>query len=253
MKEAPMSALRGKRAVVTGGSRGLGRGIVAALAAEGADVVAIARDAVELAAMAGAVEGHIETIAADTTDVNVAARTIEKYQPQVLILNAGATSVNRPLRFQVWENFSLQFQVDVKGAFVWSREALLLPLEKGSTIVVMSSAAALASSQVITGYASAKAALLAFARCLADEARGFGIRVHCLLPMLTPETQLGQNGIRDFARAMGVPEATFIEQKGVLPPVTPEIVGRTVVNLLTDPAQSEVVGFRITGTQVTPI
>src|SRR5689334_3918448 len=216
-----MSALSGKRAVVTGGSRGLGRGIVEALAREAMDVVAIARNSVELSAMADAVRGHVETIAADATDVNVAARTIEKYRPHVLVLNAGATSVNRPLRFQVWETFSLQFQVDVKGAFVWSREALLLPLEKGSTIVVMSSAAALASSQVITGYASAKAALLAFARCLADEARGFGIRVHCLLPMLTPETRLGQDGIRDFARAMGVPEATVIETKELMPPVTP--------------------------------
>jgi NAD(P)-dependent dehydrogenase (short-subunit alcohol dehydrogenase family) len=248
-----MSELSGKRAVVTGGSRGLGRGIVEALVEQRMEVAALARDSAGLASMKEALNGRVETIAANVTDAAVAARTIEKYKPHVLVLNAGATGVNRPVRFQVWETFAAQFEVDVKGAFLWSREALLLPLERGSTIVVMSSAAALASSQVIAGYASAKSALWAFARCLADESRGLGIRVHCLLPMLTPETQLGRSGIRDFARILGVPEAAIIEKKELLPPVTPALVGQAVISILTDPGKADVVGFKITGTQITPL
>ena len=96
-----MDDLRDQTAVVTGGSRGFGRGIVEALAGAGMRVVAMARDPGALAALAREVKGRVETVAADATDPLTAARE----RPRVLVLNAGATGPHRPMRLQTWETF----------------------------------------------------------------------------------------------------------------------------------------------------
>ena len=154
-----MDDLRDQTAVVTGGSRGFGRGIVEALAGAGMRVVAVARDPGALAALAREVKGRVETVAADATDPVTAARVIDRERPRVLVLNAGATGPHRPTRLQTWETFSVFWQTDVRSAFLWVREALALPLERGSTIFIGSSTAAWSSQPLIAGYATAKAAL----------------------------------------------------------------------------------------------
>jgi len=100
-----MDDRRDQTAVVTGGSRGFGRGIVEALAAAGMRVVAVARDPGALAALAREVKGRIETVAADATEPVTAARVIDRERPRVLVLNAGATGPHRPMRLQTWETF----------------------------------------------------------------------------------------------------------------------------------------------------
>src|SRR5439155_1098067 len=186
-----LDELRDQPAVVTGGSRGFGRGIVEALAGAGMRVVALARDPGALAALAREVKGRVETVAGDATDPVTAARVIDRERPRVLVLNAGATGPHRPTRLQTWETFSVFWQTDVRSAFLWVREALALPLERGSTIFIGSSTAAWSSQPLIAGYATAKAALWEFARCVAPEAASLGLRVHCLLPVLTRETAMG--------------------------------------------------------------
>src|SRR5262249_48564771 len=109
--------------------------------------------------------------------------------------------------------FAIHYELGVKATFTWAREALLA-LEKGSTIFIQVSGTALAASQVIAGYASAEAVLWTFARCLADEGRSLGIRVHCLLPTLTSEPELGGEGIRDTPHYMGIRETAIIEKRG---------------------------------------
>ena len=100
-----MDDRRDQTAVVTGGSRGLGRGIVEALAAAGMRVVAVARDPGALAALAREVKGRVETVTGDATDPVTAARVIDRERPRVL--NAGATGPHRPTRLQTWETFSV--------------------------------------------------------------------------------------------------------------------------------------------------
>jgi len=240
-----MDALAGKTAIVTGGSRGFGRGIVAALAAEGMRVIAVARDRDRLAALGREVTGKVETLAADVTDSLAAARTIERERPQVLVLNAGALGTHRPTRLHTWETFSAYWETDVKAAFLWAREALLLPLAGGSAIIIGSSTAAFSSFQLIAGYVAAKAALWGLARCLADEARPLGIRVHCLFPVLTLETDMGRDAVAAFARRQGVREAEVVAQLGLVPPLTPAMVGAGVVRILTDPGCADEVGFKV--------
>jgi hypothetical protein len=69
---------------------------------------------------------------------------LHQYESEVLILVAGANPVTRPLQYQTWETFWVNWHTDVKIAFTWLREALLKPL--GSRVVVVSSGAAINGS-----------------------------------------------------------------------------------------------------------
>ena len=77
-------------AVVTGGSRGIGAGIVRALAQEGATVWALARDAERLDQLKQTTPG-VQTLVADVTNPQTAPQTLEATRPDILVLSAGAT------------------------------------------------------------------------------------------------------------------------------------------------------------------
>ena len=125
---------------------------------------------------------------------------------------------------------------DLKSAFVWARESLLLPLAKGSVIIFMSSGAATSgSSPLIAGYASAKAAIRRFAACIAVEGEPFGMRVHHLSPHLSAETQLGREAVKAFARAAGKSESELMAERGM---VTPSMVGEGALEIITGSART---------------
>src|SRR2546428_12861319 len=145
-----MSDLSGRTTVVVGASRGLGRGIARAFAEAGAPVVAVARTGPALAELA-TTSANIRTEVADAADATVAWNLVDRYEPEVLILVAGANPVMRPLQDQTWETFSVNWHTDVKIAFTWLREALLKPLPPGSRVVVMSSGAAINGSPASGG------------------------------------------------------------------------------------------------------
>lgn len=247
-----MTALRGRTALVTGGSRGYGRGVVRALAGQGMRVVAVARDAGRLSALEEETAGEVRGVSADVTDGAAAARIIGRERPDVLVLLAGALGTHRPTRFHTWETFSLFWETDMKGAFLWAREALLLPLEKGSTIIVGSSTAATSDFPLIGAYAATKSALWTLSRCLASEARELGIGVRCLLPVLTRETDMGREAVSEFARRLGAPESAIVAQMGLDPPLTPAAVGEGVVRMLTDDGLGDSVGFKISTAGLEP-
>ena len=161
-----MNQLVDTRAIVTGASRGLGRGVTEAFLAEGASVVAVARDTGPLTELA-ARDPRLQLVAADASDPAVAARLLRQYSPAVLALVAGAAPVLRPLQQHTWESFSMNWNIDVQITFHWLREALVLPLHRGSRIIVMSSGAAIMGSPLSGGYAGAKATQ----RFMADYAR----------------------------------------------------------------------------------
>ncbi len=151
-----MSDLSGRTTVVVGASRGLGRGIARAFAEAGGPVVAVARTGPALAELA-TTSANIRTEVADAADATVAWSLLDQYEPEVLILVAGANPVMRPLQYQTWETFSVNWHTDVKIAFTWLREALLKPLPSGSRVVVVSSGAAINGSPASGGYAGSKA------------------------------------------------------------------------------------------------
>lgn len=231
-----MSDLSGKTAVVVGASRGLGRGIAGALAAAGADVTAVARSGSALTELAAS-GGNISVEVADAADPSVAWSLVDKYEPSILVLVAGANPVMLPLQQQTWETFSLNWHTDVRMTFNWLREALLKPLAPGSHVVVMSSGAAIFGSPGTGGYAGAKATQRFMAEYAQEESRraGLDITVTALMPRMTPLGDVGRRGVRGYAARSGVTEEAFVKQMGEL--LTPETAGSVVVDLVgADPA-----------------
>jgi NAD(P)-dependent dehydrogenase (short-subunit alcohol dehydrogenase family) len=222
--------------VVTGASRGLGRGIASALVANGARVIGIARST-----------GDLVTITGDAADEVLAARVVREQQPTGIVVCAGAAPVLGAFHEQTWEEFSTNWNVDTKSAFVWLKAALRDPLPPGSHVIVVSSGAAVQGSPLSGGYAGAKRTQWMLAEYAATEAKraGLDLRVHVLLPNLNPSTDLGRAGIAGYATRAGVPIDEF--QKRFLPPVTPEVMGSVVVALLTRPADHGELAYRVMG------
>jgi NAD(P)-dependent dehydrogenase (short-subunit alcohol dehydrogenase family) len=230
------SNLSGRTTVVVGASRGLGRGIATAFAEAGASVVAVARTGAALTELA-TTNPNIRTEVADAADEGVAWNLLDQYDPEVLILVAGANPVMRPLQHQTWETFSVNWHTDVKIAFNWLREALLKPLPPGSRVVVVSSGAAINGSPASGGYAGSKATQRFLAGYAHEESHraGLDITVTAVMPRMTPLGDVGKRGVRAYAARSGQTEQEYLKQLGDL--LSPEKAGSALVDLIrADPA-----------------
>ena len=230
------SDLSGRTTVVVGASRGLGRGIATAFAEAGAPVVAVARTGAALTELA-TTNPNIRTEVADAADEGVAWNVLDQYDPEVLILVAGANPVMRPLQHQTWETFSVNWHTDVKIAFTWLREALLKPLPPGSRVVVVSSGAAINGSPASGGYAGSKATQRFLAGYAHEESHraGLDITVTAVMPRMTPLGDVGKRGVRAYAARSGQTEQEYLKQLGE--PLSPEQAGSALVDLIrADPA-----------------
>src|SRR5580692_10557056 len=147
-------SLKDKTIVVTGGSRGLGLGLVEALVAQGARVTVVARNSDALKSVRARL--GVATIAADVTDETAANRILAEVRPDILVLNAGATPRMGRLDQVSWADFTATWETDVKAGLYWIQAALNLPLKPGSRVLVGSSGAAANGSPLSGGYAGAK-------------------------------------------------------------------------------------------------
>jgi NAD(P)-dependent dehydrogenase (short-subunit alcohol dehydrogenase family) len=240
-----MSDLSDRTTVVVGASRGLGRGIASAFAEAGAPVVAVARTGPALADLA-TTSPNIRIEVADATDASVTSSLLDQYQPEVLILVAGANPAMRPLQDHTWDTFSVNWHTDVKIAFTWLREALLTPLPPGSRIVVMSSGAAINGSPASGGYAGSKATQRFIADYAQEESRraGLDITVTAVMPRMTPFGDVGRSGIRAYAARSGQTEETYLKQLGEL--LTPEKAGSALVDLIRADPATTAAGYLLT-------
>jgi NAD(P)-dependent dehydrogenase (short-subunit alcohol dehydrogenase family) len=225
--------LAGATALVTGASRGFGRGIATALSRAGARVVGVARDRAALDELRAELGGSFTAVPADAADPTVAGQLIDAYRPAILVLNAGATPLPRPIHHLTWQTFSSNWDTDVQHVFNFTREALLAPLVPGSTVIALSSGAALRGSPLSGGYAGAKAAVRFIASYAAEESTraGLGIRFVSLLPQLTPATALGSVYVAAYAARQGGGAAPPAGTPG--PALTPELAGQAITSLVT--------------------
>ena len=240
-----MKLLEGKTALVTGGSRGFGRDIVSALAGEGASVWALSRDAGALDQLKRDVPG-VQTIVADVSDQQTAPQALRDIRPDLLVLNAGAIPTMAPVHRQSWQQFSSNWNTDVHMTFAFGKEALLMPLARGSVVVIISSGAAIVGSPLSGSYAGAKRTQWFLAHYLQQEANALNrdIRFVALIPkQISGDTVLGQAATAAYAAHQGISEQAFLQRFG--PPLTPQLIGRGVVDLLTDPAYRTGVAFGI--------
>ena len=241
-----MATIAGKTALVVGASRGLGRGIATALADAGAAVIAISRSTTTFPEPARGA-GTIEPVVADAADASLPGSLLDRYDPEILILVAGASPLVRPLQHQTWETFSANWNTDVRIAFHWLRETLLKPLRPDSRVVVISSGAALAGSPLSGGYAGAKATQRFITGYALDEANrgGLGITFTALMPRITPLTELGRPAVQAYAARNGQSEEEYVKQFGE--PLSPATAGTSVVELVRTDAAAVAPGYLLTG------
>ncbi|SEM11219.1 SDR family oxidoreductase [Streptacidiphilus jiangxiensis] len=237
-------------AVVTGAGRGFGRVVAAALVAEGTRVLGVARTEADLAAAREELGNGFVPVVGDAGDEELAERLVREERPALLVLNAGARPLLAPLHEQSWESFTVNWNVDTRQAFVWTRAALRAPLAPGSVVVEMSSGAALKGSPLSGGYAGANAAVRTIGAYAADESAraGLGIRFVTLLPQLTP-TGVGAEAVDGYAARAGLDRETFLAN--MEPILTPELVAKAVLQVASDPDSAA--EYAVTGAGLKPL
>lgn len=182
--------MRGRVAIVTGGSRGIGRSIVRALCREGAGCVftytknqALARELIEEIGDSGTVL----PVELDVRDFDGAKTLVERVKREfgrldILVNNAGITR-DKALMMMEREDWSTVIDVDLTGVFNTTRACLVTFLkQKSGNILNISSASALSPLPGQVNYASAKAGVIGFTKALAKEVALYGIRVNAVAP-----------------------------------------------------------------------
>jgi NAD(P)-dependent dehydrogenase (short-subunit alcohol dehydrogenase family) len=239
-------SLKDKNVVVTGGSRGLGLGLVEALVAHDAKVTVVARDADALDAVRTRL--GVATISADVTDEAAAHRIVGKVRPDILALNAGATPRMGRLDQLSWADFSVPWETDVKAGLYWLQAALKAPLKPGSRVLVLSSGAAVSGSQMSGGYGGAKRMLWFMAKYAngVSEEKNLGIRFQAIVPrQMILGTGTGDAAANAYAGSMGITPEQFVSRFGA--PMPPRAFGDRAVSVLDDPQYAEGVVFGLNG------
>jgi NAD(P)-dependent dehydrogenase (short-subunit alcohol dehydrogenase family) len=239
-------SLKDKTIVVTGGSRGLGLGLVEALVAHDARVTVVARGAQALESVRARL--GVATISADVTDQVSAQRILAEVRPDILVLNAGAKPLMGRLDQLSWADFIVPWEHDVKAGLYWLQAALNLPLKSGSRVLVVSSGAAVGGSPMSGGYGGAKRMLWFMAKYAnaVSEQKALGIRFQAIVPQqMVGGTGVGDTGANAYARAMNLKPAEFLARMGT--PMPPRAFGDKVVAVLDDPKYAEGFAFGLKG------
>jgi NAD(P)-dependent dehydrogenase (short-subunit alcohol dehydrogenase family) len=233
-----MFSLAGKKVVVIGGSRGVGRQIVEAAARNGARVLAVARQAGPLGQLLDEVPG-IEVLSLDATDETAPAEVFDVFEPDVLVLCAGAFPPAAPLHQQSWHEFAVNWETDVKIAFHFCKAALSHPLRPGASVILVSSGAAFAGSPLTGGYAGAKRTQIFMANYSQKESDRLQLGLHfmALAPRIVTNTELGKYAVSAYSRYLGMSAADFI--KSMASPPASSDVAAAAIELATSPDQSK--------------
>ena len=210
-----MARFTGRRAIVTGASRGIGAAVAHRLAAEGADVAIVARTVDHHPTLAGSLKetaarieqfgGRVVTIAADLTDEGDRARIVPEAVdglggPVDILVNNAAAAIYQPLGDFPLRRRRLTFEVNVHAPLDLAQAVLPSMVERGEGwIVNLSSASAHLTpgppyadnglGSTIGVYGASKAALNRLTNAIAVEVHGAGVRVNTVEPRVAVLTE----------------------------------------------------------------
>jgi 3-oxoacyl-[acyl-carrier protein] reductase len=214
--------LSGQNAIVTGASQGLGRAIAVALAASGARVALVARNAEKLAATAKLITdngGSADVMAADVSQKDAIEKIVETVneewgQLHILINNAGITrdTLLPAMSDEQWDDV---INVNLRGTFLFTRAAAQRMMRKRyGRIINISSVSGLIGNAGQTNYSASKAGVIGMTRSLAKELGKRKVTVNAVAPGFIEsemteklgETILGEVKKRIPANRIGSPD-----------------------------------------------
>jgi 3-oxoacyl-[acyl-carrier protein] reductase len=219
-----MKLLEGKRALITGGSRGLGRAFCTELSFEGADVAFnYSSDKEGAAETAESVEknGHkslgFQISILDFSGLNAMVKEIEQTWGgiDILINNAG---ISQPLPIALMEesDWDSVMDVNVKGQFLAARAVLRgMIRRKNGSILNIGSLAGVRLLEAPVHYSASKAAVKGFTEALSKEVARYKIRVNCLAPGLLEEgvaQNLPEHRLREYLKHVSLHRKGTLEE-----------------------------------------
>jgi NAD(P)-dependent dehydrogenase (short-subunit alcohol dehydrogenase family) len=238
--------LKGATAIVTGGARGIGRGIAYELAKEGvrvaiADLPAVNADREETVAGVKRFGSDAIAIDCDVRDFaqtqDMVQKTIDAWgQLDILVNNAGVIKIG-PVFMFAEDDWDLIQDVNVKGAFLCSKAVIphMMQRRKGR-IINLSSMAGKTGRAAVSAYCTSKFAVIGFTQSLAEELGQFDVTVNAVCPgevdtymwreVLVPAIALGSGVSKEEAW-----EQAAIKNVPLKRPQTVEDIGQAVVFL----------------------
>lgn len=240
-----MGELNGQVAIVTGGSRGIGRAIVLTLAEGGAKVYAFARNAEKLAEVvqtAAAAGGVVEAVSVDVGDSAAFTAAIEKVADDngkldILVNNAGITR-DTLLMSMDDAQFDEVIQVNLKSAFVGMRAAIKYMIRKRvGRIVNIASVSGIMGNAGQANYAAAKAGMIGMTKSAAKEVAKRGVMINAVAPgfITTDMTDVLPEKVKEVvmplipAQRFGKPEEIAAAVRFLAGPGASYITGQTLV------------------------
>lgn len=237
-----------QRALVTGGSRGIGRAIAMALSGQGHDVTIMGRSEATLAqAVADGVARR--ALSVDVTDEKALSRAVADSGPYHILINNAGAAESAPFQTTSLEIMRRMMAVNVESAFIATRTALPGMMKLGSgRIVNVASIAGLKGYPYVAAYCAAKHAVIGMTRALAAELIKTRITVNALCPGYT-DTDLIANAANAIAEKTGLPAAKAIDHFAKTNPsgrlITTDEVANAALWLCSDGA-SAITGQAIT-------
>lgn len=232
-----------RRALVTGGSKGIGRAVVERLAADGSSVVAVGRDPDALAEVVRSATDHgweVQAERCDVTDEEAVAGLFERVGPvDVLVPNAGV-SASAPVHRTSLDDWNRHLAVNATGVFLTVRAALpAMRARDHGRIIVVGSVAALHGARYISAYTASKHAALGFLRSVAAEVAGSGITANAVCPGYV-DSDMTDRSVANIAEHTGRDErdirAALQRQQPLGRLVTPDEVAAAVAFLASEAA-----------------
>jgi len=241
---AAPSSLSGRRALITGGASGIGRACAERLAADGAHVLVVDRDADAADAVAAQVGGT--AVAVDLSDL--AAVDALDLAVDILVNNAGLQHVAPIHEFPV-DRFSYILRLMLEAPFRLVRGALPHMYAQGwGRVVNISSIHGLRASEFKSAYVTAKHGLEGLSKVIALEGAAHGVTSNCVNPAYV-RTPLVEGQIADQARAHGVSEDDVVEQVMLAPAAIKRLIEPAevadAVSWLCSPSATSVTGTSV--------
>jgi short-subunit dehydrogenase len=229
-----MESQKGKNAILTGASQGIGRHIAVALAREGINLLLVARNHENLEATAGMLKGHgieVEVASADITDPdqrrNIPLRARNLFdQIDILVNNAGIEDLY-PFSLQDPDLIEATYQTNLLAPVALSREILPWMLERGSGhIINIASLAGKLGMPFASVYASSKAGLIEWSISTHAELLDTGVKVSVICPGFVGETGMFARKHSKAPASLGLskPEAVADAVVEALKTGKPEII-----------------------------